>query len=46
MTHKIFGDALRKAVKAVKAGVKILAYDCVVTEDSMMIDSSVEVRVC
>lgn len=40
MTHKIFGDALRKA------GVKILAYDCVVTEDSMMIDSSVEVRVC
>lgn len=40
MTHKAFGDVLRKVVKA---EVKILAYDCVVTEDSMMIDSSVEV---
>lgn len=42
VTHKAFGDALRKAVKT---GVKVLAYDCVVAEDSLMIDSFVEVRV-
>ena len=42
ITHKAFGDALRKAVKT---GVKVLAYDCVVAEDSLMIDSFVEVRV-
>ena len=42
VTHKAFGDALRKAVQA---GVKILTYDCVVEEDSLIIDSPVEVRV-
>lgn len=39
-THKAFGDALKKAQKA---GVKILAKDCIVTPDSMVIDSDVEV---
>lgn len=42
MTHRAFGEALRKASKA---GVRILAYDCIVTEDSLMLDSPVEVRV-
>ena len=41
-THKAFGDALRKASKA---GVEILAFDCIVTENSLIIDSPVEVRV-
>lgn len=40
-THKAFGDALRKAHKA---GVKVLAYDCLVTESTMVIDQPVEVR--
>ncbi len=39
-THKAFGDALRKAHKA---GVKILAMDCAVTPDSMVIDKEVPV---
>lgn len=39
-THKAFGDALRAAAAA---GVHILAYDCVVQEDSMSIDEKVEV---
>ena len=39
-THKAFGDALRAAAAA---GVHILAYDCVVQEDSMNIDEKVEV---
>lgn len=38
--HKAFGDAL---VKAERAGVKILAYDCLVTEDSIQIDAPVPV---
>ena len=40
VTHRQFGDALRKAAKA---GVKILAYDCIITEDSMIIDKPVKV---
>ncbi len=39
-THKAFGDALRKAQKY---GVKILAYDCIVTPDSIVIDKSIPV---
>ncbi len=40
ITHKAFGDALREAERA---GVNILAYDCIVTPDGMNIDSPVEV---
>ncbi len=40
-THAAFGDTLRKAVAA---GVQVLAYDCLVTEDTMAIDAPVEVR--
>lgn len=40
VTHKAFGDALRKAAAA---GVKVLAYDCIVTEDEMWIDQPVPV---
>ncbi len=40
-THEAFGQAL---VQAEKAGVKLLAYDCLVTEDSMEI--SEPVRIC
>lgn len=39
ITHKAFGDALRNAQKA---GVKILAFDCHVQENSIEIDSSVK----
>ena len=39
MTHKAFGDALRKAIKA---GVNVIAYDCVVTEKTIEIDELVE----
>ena len=39
-THLAFGEALRSAQKA---GVQILACDCLVTEDSMEIDEPVEV---
>ena len=38
-THPEFGDALRKAVNN---GVKILAYDCVVTDDSIDIDKEIK----
>lgn len=41
VTHREFGDALRKAYAA---GVKILAYDCIVTKDTMMIDKEVKVN--
>ena len=41
VTHKAFGDALRKAKEA---GVEILAYDTLVTEDSMVINQPVEVK--
>lgn len=40
-THPQFCNALREA--AVK-GVQILAYDCLVTEDSLLLDEQVEVR--
>lgn len=40
-THPEFGDALRRAKKA---GVQILAVDCLVTPDSIMADQEVEVR--
>ncbi|WP_294372145.1 DNA/RNA nuclease SfsA [uncultured Clostridium sp.] len=40
-THKAFGDALRKAKRK---GVKIVAVDCNVTEDSISISDYVEVR--
>ena len=40
-THKAFGDALRRAKEA---GVKIFAYDCVVTPETMVIDLPVEVK--
>lgn len=39
-THKEFADALRHAAKA---GVKIIARDCIVTPDSMEIDGKIEV---
>lgn len=39
--HSEFGDALREAEKA---GVKLLAYDCIVTPDSMTIDRPVTIR--
>ena len=39
-THKAFGDALRAAASR---GVHVLAYDCIVTEDGLDIDSPVPV---
>ena len=41
ITHKAFGDALRRAEKA---GVSIFAYDCTVTPDSITIDQPIEVK--
>ena len=41
VTHKAFGDALRKAKEA---GVQILAYDTKVTEDSMVLNQAVDVK--
>lgn len=41
ITHKAFGDALRKAGQS---GVKILAYDCKVSQDSIEIDQPVVVK--
>jgi sugar fermentation stimulation protein A len=40
-THPEFGQALRKAVAA---GVQVLAYDCMVTQDSIQLDQIVQVR--
>lgn len=40
MTHKAFGEALRHAVKK---GVHVLAYECMVTENHMEIDAPVKV---
>lgn len=40
-THRAFGDALRQAQRA---GVTVLACDCLVTEDTLQIDSPVPVR--
>lgn len=39
--HREFGDALRAAQQA---GVHILAYDCIVTPDSIVIDKPIMVR--
>lgn len=39
-THKAFGDALRKAHKK---GVKIMAFDSIVTPDSIVIDKEIPV---
>ena len=39
--HKAFGTALRDASKA---GVKILARDCIITPESMVIDKEIEVK--
>ena len=39
-THKAFGDALRKAASR---NVHVLAYDCIVTEDSLEIDNKIPV---
>jgi len=41
LTHKAFGDTLRTAYKA---GVKIKAVDCIVSSNSIDIDSEVEIR--
>ena len=40
-THPEFGESL---IYAEKNGVKLLAYDCIVAPDSMLIDSPVEIR--
>ena len=40
-THKLFGDALRSASSK---GVKVIAYDCIVTPDSIRIESEVDVK--
>ena len=40
-THPEFGEALREAEKR---GVKLLAYDCAVTPDSMVLDKPVEIK--
>lgn len=39
-THRAFGDALREAAKN---GVHVLAYDCVVTENSIKLDKPIPV---
>lgn len=41
-THKEFAETLKKAEKA---GVKVLAFECLVTEDTLQIDSPVEIRI-
>ena len=38
ITHKAFGDALQEAVLA---GVKVYAYDCLITPETMIIDQEV-----
>ena len=40
-THKAFGDALRHAAES---GVKILAYDCAVSPNEMVVDAPIEVK--
>ena len=40
-THAAFGQTLRAAAKK---GVRILAYDCIVTTDSLVLDAPVPVR--
>ena len=40
ITHKEFGEALQNAQKS---GVKILAYDCIVTPEALKIDQKIDV---
>lgn len=40
-THPAFGEILREAAKA---GVQVLAYDCLVKPDELVIDRQIEVR--
>ena len=40
-THKAFGDALRHAAES---GVKILAYDCIVSPEQMLIDLPINIE--
>lgn len=40
-THREFGEALAEAERS---GVRLLAYDCIVTPDSIVIDSPVKLR--
>jgi sugar fermentation stimulation protein A len=40
-THRAFGDTLREASAA---GVRVLAYDCAVTADSIALDQPIQVR--
>lgn len=42
ITHKAFGDALRAAKSR---GVHVLAYDCIVTPDSLEIDKEIKVNI-
>jgi sugar fermentation stimulation protein A len=42
VTHKAFGDALRKAKEK---GVKIIAMDCKVTPEEIVIDKEIEIKV-
>ena len=41
ITHKEFGDALREAEKS---GVKILAFDCIVTPDTITFDKDISIN--
>ena len=41
ITHKAFGDALRNAQKA---GVKVLAVDCIVSPDKISIDNMIPIE--
>ncbi len=41
-THRLFGETL---IKAHKAGVKLVAMDCIITENSMDICSPVEIHI-
>ena len=41
ITHAAFGDALRRALRA---GVSVFAYDCIVTPDSMTVHQPIEVK--
>lgn len=41
LTHKAFGDALRRAKDE---GVDVFAYDCIITPDSIKIDQPIEVK--
>ena len=40
-THAAFGDALRSAADR---GVRVLAYDCIVTSDSLRLDAPVPIK--